>query len=93
MALFGSKKSSNASVSNVSGAGAAKDSPPANSKRIQQIQTKSSQDRCQPVDIPSEVFYFIYAHHFKAAFEYADDKTINKNIISLMHKLQDWMRA
>lgn len=73
LGLFGSKKSSNASVSNAGGAGAAKDSPPANSKRMHQIQTQSSQERYQPVDVPSEVYYAIYAHHFKAAYEYADD--------------------
>ncbi|KAI5905688.1 Phosphatidylinositol transfer protein CSR1 [Candida parapsilosis] len=73
LGLFGSKKSSNASVSNAGGAGASKDSPPANSKRMHQIQTRSSQERYHPVDIPSETYYAIYAHHYKAAFEYADD--------------------
>ncbi|CAK9439990.1 uncharacterized protein LODBEIA_P40900 [Lodderomyces beijingensis] len=69
--LFGSKKSS-ASVSN-SNVGTASDSPPANSKRMMQIQSHSSAEKYQPVEVPSEIFYSIYAHYYKQAFENADD--------------------
>ncbi|KAI3403106.1 CSR1 [Candida oxycetoniae] len=72
MGLFGSKKSS-ASVANSGSVGTAQGSPPANSKRMMQIQTQSSAERYSPVDVPTLEMYEIYAHHYKLAFEYADD--------------------
>ncbi|KHC58461.1 hypothetical protein MGE_04798 [Candida albicans P75010] len=70
--LFGSKKST-ASALNNGGTGTAQGSPPANSKRMIQIQTQSSSERYVPVDIASDEYYAIYAHHHKSSYEYSDD--------------------
>ncbi|KAI5956989.1 CSR1 [Candida jiufengensis] len=73
MGLFGSKKASSSASTANQATGSANGSPPANSKRMNQIQTQSSSERYIPVDIPSEVIYSVYAHHYKLAYEYADD--------------------
>ena len=38
-----------------------------------QIQTQSSSERYVPVDIASDEYYAIYAHHHKSSYEYSDD--------------------
>ena len=58
---------------NNGGTGTAQGSPPANSKRMIQIQTQSSSERYVPVDIASDEYYAIYAHHHKSSYEYSDD--------------------
>lgn len=70
--LFGSKKSS-ASAMNSSVSNQLTGTPPSNSKRMLQIQSQSSSERYTPVDRPGELFYAIYAHHFKSSYEYSDD--------------------
>ena len=64
---------STASALNNGGTGTAQGSPPANSKRMIQIQTQSSSERYVPVDIASDEYYAIYAHHHKSSYEYSDD--------------------
>ncbi|RCK66642.1 Phosphatidylinositol transfer protein CSR1 [Candida viswanathii] len=70
--LFGSKKST-ASAMNASVSNQATGTPPANSKRMMQIQSQSSSERYIPVDKPGHEYYAIFAHHFKASYEYSDD--------------------
>ncbi|RLV89954.1 Phosphatidylinositol transfer protein CSR1 [Spathaspora sp. JA1] len=58
--------------------GNAGSSLPYDSKRMVQIQTQSSLERYVPVDVASDEFYYILAHHYKGAFEYTEDAKLGK---------------